>query len=453
MADKNLQFLDIPRADPAKAPVEARIARLPRDLRALRCRRRRPAGGALPRLRQSVLRMEVPGAQLHSQLAEAHRGGQPVRGRGALAQDQLAARRSAAASVRRTGCAKAPARSMTVWARSPSARSRSTSPTRRSSAAGSPTCRTCGRPASAWRSSAPGPRVSAAPTSWCATACSRWCSIASRASADCSPSAFRPSSSRRKWWRRAASSWRAWASSSASGCEIGADLPFERLLAEYDAVFLGMGTYTRGARRLRRRGSARRARGAALSHCQHQPRAGAAGRRGAAGEHARQARRGARRRRHRHGLQPHRHPPGRRVRSPAPTGATRLNMPGSRRDYKNSSEEGVRVPVQPPADRDRRRAAGRGREAGDDAPRARRMRAAGACRRPSPGSEQIMPADAVIVAFGFLPSPPRWFDGHDIRLHCRAAACACRPAPRGRSRPPTRRCSPAGTWCAARTWS
>src|SRR3984893_18675134 len=28
------------------------------------------------------------------------------------------------------------------------------------------------------------------------------------------------------------------------GCEIGADMPFERLLAEYDAVFLGMGSYT-----------------------------------------------------------------------------------------------------------------------------------------------------------------------------------------------------------------
>src|SRR6202022_4457400 len=27
-------------------------------------------------------------------------------------------------------------------------------------------------------------------------------------------------------------------------CEIGADMPFEQLLAEYDAVFLGMGTYT-----------------------------------------------------------------------------------------------------------------------------------------------------------------------------------------------------------------
>ena len=28
------------------------------------------------------------------------------------------------------------------------------------------------------------------------------------------------------------------------GTEVGRDIPFERLLDEYDAVFLGMGTYT-----------------------------------------------------------------------------------------------------------------------------------------------------------------------------------------------------------------
>jgi glutamate synthase (NADPH/NADH) small chain len=34
-----------------------------------------------------------------------------------------------------------------------------------------------------------------------------------------------------------------------------------------------------------------------------------------------------------------------------------------------------------------------------------------------PGSEQVLAADAVIIAFGFLPSPPQWFDEHDIRVH------------------------------------
>jgi len=28
-----------------------------------------------------------------------------------------------------------------------------------------------------------------------------------------------------------------------------------------------------------------------------------------------------------------------------------------------------------------------------------------------------VPADAVIIAFGFLPSPPAWFREHDIRVH------------------------------------
>ena len=44
-------------------------------------------------------------------------------------------------------------------------------------------------------------------------------------------------------------------------------------------------------------------------------------------------------------------------------------------------------------------------------PRGRRMPQAVA------GSEQIIPADAVIIAFGFLPSPPPWFAEHGIRLH------------------------------------
>jgi glutamate synthase (NADPH) small chain len=56
--------------------------------------------------------------------------------------------------------------------------------------------------------------------------------------------------------------------------------------------------------------------------------------------HARQARRRARRRRYRHGLQSHGDPPGRE----SVTCTYRRdedNMPGSRRDYKNSKEEGV----------------------------------------------------------------------------------------------------------------
>jgi len=40
-------------------------------------------------------------------------------------------------------------------------------------------------------------------------------------------------------------------------------------------------------------------------------------------------------------------------------------------------------------------------------------------RMPEPiaGSERVLEADAVIIAFGFLPSPPQWFEQHDIRVH------------------------------------
>jgi glutamate synthase (NADPH/NADH) small chain len=32
-----------------------------------------------------------------------------------------------------------------------------------------------------------------------------------------------------------------------------------------------------------------------------------------------------------------------------------------------------------------------------------------------PGTERILPADVVIVAFGFRPSPPDWFSDFDIQ--------------------------------------
>jgi glutamate synthase (NADPH) small chain len=91
-------------------------------------------------------------------------------------------------------------------------------------------------------------------------------------------------------------------------------------------------------------------------------------------------------------------------------------MPGSRRDYKNSKEEGVeflfnRQPVE---------IVGNGKvegvkvmqtQLGPPGPRGRRL------AENVPGSEKIIPADAVIVAFGFQPSPPSWFDAHDINVH------------------------------------
>ena len=34
-----------------------------------------------------------------------------------------------------------------------------------------------------------------------------------------------------------------------------------------------------------------------------------------------------------------------------------------------------------------------------------------------PGTEETIDADAVIIAFGFLPSPPEWFGQQQIALH------------------------------------
>jgi glutamate synthase (NADPH) small chain len=40
-------------------------------------------------------------------------------------------------------------------------------------------------------------------------------------------------------------------------------------------------------------------------------------------------------------------------------------------------------------------------------------------RRPEnvPGTELVIPADAVVIAFGFQPDPPEWFAQHGISLH------------------------------------
>jgi glutamate synthase (NADPH) small chain len=92
------------------------------------------------------------------------------------------------------------------------------------------------------------------------------------------------------------------------------------------------------------------------------------------------------------------------------------NMPGSRRDYKNSKEEGVeflfnRQPIEiVGADRVEGVKVVQTR-LGPPGPRGRRV------PETVPGTEEIIPADAVIVAFGFLPSPPGWLEAAGVRLH------------------------------------
>lgn len=89
------------------------------------------------------------------------------------------------------------------------------------------------------------------------------------------------------------------------------------------------------------------------------------------------------------------------------------NMPGSRKEVYNAKEEGVRFMFnrQPIAIIGEERVEGVKvvqTQLGDPDENGR--------RRPEavPGSEEVIPADAVLVAFGFRPSPSDWFDDHAV---------------------------------------
>jgi glutamate synthase (NADPH) small chain len=213
------------------------------------------------------------------------------------------------------------------------------------------------------------------------------------------------------------------------GVEIGADLAFEELLAGYDAVFLGMGTYqaVRGGFAGEDLPGVHAALPYLISNISHElelPGSAAqlVSMRGkrvmvlGGGDTAMDCNRTA-------------------VRQGAVSVSCTYrrdesNMPGSRRDYRNSCEEGVQFlfntqPIE---------IVGAGRVEGVKLvatrlgePDARGRRAPQAVA----GSEQIVPADAVIIAFGFLPSPARWFGTHGIRVHgdgrVRVSASAARP--------------------------
>jgi len=91
------------------------------------------------------------------------------------------------------------------------------------------------------------------------------------------------------------------------------------------------------------------------------------------------------------------------------------NMPGSRRDYKNSREEGVEFLFnsQPIGLVGTERVSGVRlveTRLGAPGPRGRRV------AEVVPGSETVVEADAVIIAFGFQPSPAPWFAGAGIAL-------------------------------------
>lgn len=93
------------------------------------------------------------------------------------------------------------------------------------------------------------------------------------------------------------------------------------------------------------------------------------------------------------------------------------NMPGSRREVQNAREEGVKFEfnVQPLAieSDEQGRVSGVRMIRTELGPADEHGR-----RRPEPvaGSEFVLPADAVVIAFGYQPNPPRWLSEHDVKL-------------------------------------
>jgi glutamate synthase (NADPH/NADH) small chain len=197
------------------------------------------------------------------------------------------------------------------------------------------------------------------------------------------------------------------------GVEVGVDLAFESLLAEFDAVFLGTGAYTavRGNLPGESLPGVLEALPYLVSNIHHelglaagQPHTDLGDQRVVVlggGDTAMDCNRTAI-----------------RQRAASVTCTYRRdedNMPGSRRDYRNSREEGVRFLFnrQPVAIVGSDRVEGvRVVETrlGAPGPRGRRL------AEPIPGTETVIEADAVIVAFGFLPSPAPWFQAHGIGL-------------------------------------
>ena len=84
-------------------------------------------------------------------------------------------------------------------------------------------------------------------------------------------------------------------------------------------------------------------------------------------------------------------------------------MPGSRREVKNARDEGVQFLFE----RQPLAIEGRAGVTGVRVSRSHRGAEAGA----TTDTEELLPADALIIAFGFRPSPAPWLADHGIALH------------------------------------
>lgn len=101
------------------------------------------------------------------------------------------------------------------------------------------------------------------------------------------------------------------------------------------------------------------------------------------------------------------------------------NMPGSRREVKNAREEGVefsfnRQPIAIESDANGQVTGVRVVQTRLGSPDAEGRRAAEVI----PGSEMVMPADAVIIAFGFQPHDTPWLAEHGINVDSRGRVVA-----------------------------
>ena len=89
------------------------------------------------------------------------------------------------------------------------------------------------------------------------------------------------------------------------------------------------------------------------------------------------------------------------------------NMPGSRREVANSKEEGIRFLF----NRQPTELLGGDHVTGVKLVETALGKAGPDGRRrpePIPGTEEVLPADAVVIAFGFRPDPPDWFDDFEV---------------------------------------
>jgi len=94
-----------------------------------------------------------------------------------------------------------------------------------------------------------------------------------------------------------------------------------------------------------------------------------------------------------------------------------LHMPGSRRDFRSSQEEGVRFAfnVQPVEIIGRDRVEGvRTLATQSTIGRGTRGRAV---TETVAGTDEVISADAVIIAFGFTPNPPSWLENLGVEVH------------------------------------